>query len=86
MEIYFNKDISLESLKSSLVGFFSGFLFCFLIIKFKIKYIPLFLKKILNEPSDEERRILKGQLAQLNKQMLKLKKTLKKIRNKIKKL
>ena len=79
-DIYFNKDISLETLKSPLVGFVNGFIFCLLAIKLKIKFIPPFLKKLLNEPSDEERKIRKEQIKQLKKEILKFEKMRKKLK------
>ena len=38
VRIFVNKDISLYILKTPLIGFISGFLFCILTKKFKIKY------------------------------------------------
>ena len=72
LRIYNYKDISLEIMKAPLIGFFSGFLFCILTKKFKIKYIPPFLKKLLNEPTEEERRQRKELNLKLKNDLLKL--------------
>ena len=74
------KDISLEIMKAPLIGFFSGFLFCILTKKFKIKYIPPFLKKLLNEPTEEERRQRKEFNLKLKNDLLKFRKKVKKIK------
>ena len=86
VRIYVNKDISLYILKTPLIGFISGFLFCILTKKFKIKYIPPFLKKILNEPTDEQRKTLKENLIQYQKEVTKLQKKLKKLKKEKNKL
>ena len=78
--IYNYKDISLEIMKAPLIGFFSGFLFCILTKKFKIKYIPPFLKKLLNEPSEEERRQRKEFNLKSKNDLLKFRKKVKKIK------
>ena len=80
LRIYNYKDISLEIMKAPLIGFFSGFLFCILTKKFKIKYIPPFLKKLLNEPSEEERRQRKEFNLKLKNDLLKFRKKVKKIK------
>ena len=59
MEIYYEKDISLQILKTPLIGIISGIVFCVVTKKLKIKYIPNILKRILKEPTDEERKIRK---------------------------
>ena len=80
LRIYNYKDISLEIMKAPLIGFFSGFLFCILTKKFKIKYIPPFLKKLLNEPTEEERRQRKEFNLKLKNDLLKFRKKVKKIK------
>ena len=82
VRIFFNKDISVYILKTPLIGFISEFLFCILTKKFKIKYIPPFLKKLLNEPTDEQRRAIKEQLIQYQKELSKFQKKLKKEKKK----
>ena len=51
-----NADISIDILKPPLIGYLSGFIFCFLTKKLKVKYIPSVLKQLLKEPSDKERK------------------------------
>ena len=75
MDICINKDISMDILKAPLIGFFSGFLFCIVTKKLKVKYVPQFLKTLLREPSDEERKAQKKNLIEL----LKLQKKIQKI-------
>ena len=82
VRIFVNKDISLSILKAPLIGFASGFLFCILTKKFKIKYIPPFLTKLLNEPTKEQRKAQKERLIQLQKEISKLKKNEKRINKK----
>ena len=81
--IYAYKDISLYIFKTPLIGFISGFLFCIVTKKFKIKYIPPFLKKLLNEPTDEQRKAMKEQLIHYQKEKSKLKKILKRVKKKL---
>ena len=61
IEIYYAKNISLEILKTPLIGIISGIIFCLITKKLKIKYIPDILKRILNEPTDEKRKIRKDE-------------------------
>jgi hypothetical protein len=81
MRICINKDISMDILKAPLIGFFTGFLFCIITKKLKVKYVPQFLKTLLREPSDEERKIQKQNMIEL----LKLQKKMKKIQKLMKK-
>ena len=82
VRIFVYKDINLYILKTPLIGFISGFLFCILTKKFRMKYIPPFLKKLLNEPTDEQRRAIKEQLIQYQKELSKFQKKLKKKKKK----
>ena len=53
-----NKDGDLTSLKKPIIGFISGYIYCFIVEKLKFIYIPNFLKKLLGEPVYEyERKI-----------------------------
>ena len=70
MRIIANKDISVPIIKSPLIGFLSGFLFCILTKKLKIKYIPLSLKKLLNEPLDNEIKIQLEKMKKIQKDYL----------------
>ena len=75
MRIFVNKDISIMIIKSPLIGFLSGFLFCLLAKKFKIKYIPLFLKRLLKEPLDNEMKILQEKIKKSQKEYYKSEKS-----------
>ena len=77
MEIYYEKDISLEILKTPLIGIISGIVFCLITKKLKIKYIPNILKRILNEPTDEERKIRKEERISFEKKYKKIFKNMK---------
>ena len=45
-----NSEGDLTSVKKSLIGFISGYSYCFIAEKLKIEFIPNFLKKLLGEP------------------------------------
>ena len=50
----------LTSVKKSIIGFISGYIYCFIVEKLKIYYVPNFLKKILGEKVNEyDRKIFK---------------------------
>ena len=70
IRIFVNKDISISIIKSPLIGFASGFLFCILTKKLKIKYIPPFLKRMLNEPLDNEIKIQQEKAKKYQKEYL----------------
>ena len=55
-----NTQGDLTSVKKSIIGFISGYVYCFLVEKLKINYVPNFLKKLLGEKVNEyERKIFK---------------------------
>ena len=45
-----DKDGDLSNVKKPIIGFISGYIYCFLVEKLKINYIPNFLKRLLGEP------------------------------------
>ena len=61
LRIYNYKDISLEIMKAPLIGFFSGFLFCILTKKFKIK------KKVKKIKKDKSKKIKKDKSKKIKK-------------------
>ena len=67
MRIIVNKDASMDILKAPFVGFFTGFLFCIVTKKLKVKIVPQFLKDLLREPTDEQRKRNKQLLNNLSK-------------------
>ena len=67
MRIIINKDASMDILKEPFVGFFTGFLFCIVTKKLKVKIVPQFLKDLLKEPTDEQRKMNKQLLNNLSK-------------------
>ena len=55
-----NSQGDLTSVKKSIIGFISGYIYCFIVEKLKIYYVPNFLKKILGEKVNEyDRQIFK---------------------------
>ena len=55
-----NSQGDLTSVKKSIIGFISGYIYCFIVEKLKIYYVPNFLKKILGEKVNEyDRKIFK---------------------------
>jgi hypothetical protein len=55
-----NSQSDLTSVKKSIIGFISGYIYCFIVEKLKIYYVPNFLKKILGEKVNEyDRKIFK---------------------------
>jgi hypothetical protein len=55
-----NTQGDLTGVKKSIIGFISGYVYCFLVEKLKINYVPNFLKKLLGEKVNEyERKIFK---------------------------
>ena len=48
-----NSQGDLTSVKKSIIGFISGYIYCFIVEKLKIYYVPNFLKKILGEKVNE---------------------------------
>ena len=55
-----NSQGDLTSVKKSIIGFISGYIYCFIVEKLKICYVPDFLKKILGEKVNEyDRQIFK---------------------------
>lgn len=76
MEIYYEKDISLEILKTPLIGIISGIIFCLVTKKLKFKYIPNILKRILKEPTDEERKVRKEARILFEKRMKEIQKNI----------
>ena len=52
--IFFNissdKDGDFSNVKKPIIGFISGYIYCFLVEKLKINYTPDFLKRLLGEP------------------------------------
>ena len=45
-----NKDGDLSSVKKPIIGFISGYIYCFIVEKLKITFVPNFLKRLLGEP------------------------------------
>ena len=45
-----NKDGDLSSVKKPIIGFISGYIYCFIVEKLKISFVPNFLKRWLGEP------------------------------------
>ena len=57
-----NKDGDLSSVKKPIIGFISGYIYCLIVEKLKIYFIPNFLKKLLGEPVYQyERKIYKNE-------------------------
>ena len=55
-----NSQGDLTSVKKSIIGFISGYIYCFIVEKLNIYYVPNFLKKILGEKVNEyDRQIFK---------------------------
>ena len=45
-----NKDGDLSSVKKPIIGFISGYIYCFIVEKLKISFVPNILKRLLGEP------------------------------------
>jgi len=55
-----NSQGDLTSVKKSIIGFISGYIYCFIVEKLKIYYVPNFLKKLLGERVNEyDRKIFR---------------------------